>query len=394
LCVEPEAAEAVVRPTEKETWVEDAVVPVGEVAEATVADTLPAAPEAVHIAETAVPVVEAAAPVTEVALASKAETAPAGEKAAPVEEAVVPASEAVPAAPEAAHIAETAVPVAEAAAPATEVVVAAEAETARADEKEAKPGEESVGLVGEGMAVAIEAAHAVGQTAEVEEAKRKGGAKTCLDVEAETEVAAQIATEDVVVAEEEETVVGEMEEDSRDAVEGMASTPPLDVLDVLESEESDLGSDYSEQEDVDMCGCGILFELNVDGALVVSNFVAGGSAEESGMLQVGDVLTSIDMADVLQQDISVVAPLLLGLSSSKVALGFQRLGVGIVVLERRHCAMVFAEQEEEDEEEEGGSSNDDEVCVCTCVCVYVCLCVCVCVCVCVCWSMCSQSPHW
>ena len=86
-----------------------------------------------------------------------------------------------------------------------------------------------------------------------------------------------------------------------------------------------------------LCGCGILFEIDDCNQLRVSYLVEGGPAHSSGMLQVGDVLTCIDMQDVTHKDICQIAPLLLGPANSTVALGFQRCGAGsdVVVLERR-----------------------------------------------------------
>ena len=105
-----------------------------------------------------------------------------------------------------------------------------------------------------------------------------------------------------------------------------------------------------EMEDSAMCGCGILFEIDDCGSLLISSLVEEGSADECCLLAVGDVLTSIDMQDVQQMDISCVAPLLLGQAGSKVALGFKRLGEKVVVLERRPCIMMVDDGEPEEDE--------------------------------------------
>ena len=80
-----------------------------------------------------------------------------------------------------------------------------------------------------------------------------------------------------------------------------------------------------------------MFEIDDCNQLRVSYLVEEGPAHWSGMLQVGDVLTCIDMQDVTNKDICQIAPLLLGPANSTVALGFQRCGAGsdVVVLERR-----------------------------------------------------------
>jgi hypothetical protein len=85
-----------------------------------------------------------------------------------------------------------------------------------------------------------------------------------------------------------------------------------------------------------VCGCGILFEI-FESQLRISHLVDGGSASASGMLEVGDILTSINMQDVTHLDVCQIAPLLLGPEGSSVALGFQRIDAGadVVVLQRR-----------------------------------------------------------
>jgi len=84
------------------------------------------------------------------------------------------------------------------------------------------------------------------------------------------------------------------------------------------------------------CGCGIVFGTDPSGSLVCRSFVPGGPAESSGLVQVGDVLASVDGCDVLRKPVSQVAPLLLGKTGSRVRLGLQRSGTYLVVeLERR-----------------------------------------------------------
>ena len=55
------------------------------------------------------------------------------------------------------------------------------------------------------------------------------------------------------------------------------------------------------------CGCGIVFGTDPSGSLVCRSFVPGGPAESSGLVQMGDVLASVDGCDVLRKPVSQVA---------------------------------------------------------------------------------------
>ena len=86
-----------------------------------------------------------------------------------------------------------------------------------------------------------------------------------------------------------------------------------------------------------MCGVGITFVEDSNGALYVKSLVPGGSAAQSGQVQVGDVLIEVSEQNVYCSNPEQIGNLLLGAEGSQVQVAFKRSSTGAVhsVLLRR-----------------------------------------------------------
>ena len=75
-------------------------------------------------------------------------------------------------------------------------------------------------------------------------------------------------------------------------------------------------------------GVGIVFQPDSTGALHVKSLAVGGPAEESDLVQIGDVLHEIDGHHVYRKPVGQLAPLILGQEGTFVRLGLQRESAG------------------------------------------------------------------
>ena len=79
-----------------------------------------------------------------------------------------------------------------------------------------------------------------------------------------------------------------------------------------------------------MCGVGITFIEDSNGALYVKSLVPGGSAAQSGQVQVGDVLVEVSEQNVYCSNPEQIGNLLLGTEGSEVQVAFKRSSTGAV----------------------------------------------------------------
>mmetsp|Transcript_27235 Transcript_27235/g.55599 ORF Transcript_27235/g.55599 Transcript_27235/m.55599 type:complete len:148 (+) Transcript_27235:163-606(+) len=77
-----------------------------------------------------------------------------------------------------------------------------------------------------------------------------------------------------------------------------------------------------------LCGVGITFVEDSNGALYVKSLVPGGSAAQSGQVQVGDVLFEVNENNVYCTNPEQIGNLLLGVEGSQVELSFKRSSTG------------------------------------------------------------------
>ena len=159
----------------------------------------------------------------------------------------------------------------------------------------------------------------------------------------------QANTEERAAGEDESFMQGQSSAHVSNARRGEAQEGSTATSSAAAAETETVQDVYNTSE---LCGCGILFEINDLGHLVISDML--GSALDCGLLQVGDILSTIDRKDVRNHPFSLVAPLLLGQPGSKVQLGVERLGVDelgverlgshVVLLERRPCDVYVVSQ--------------------------------------------------
>jgi len=74
----------------------------------------------------------------------------------------------------------------------------------------------------------------------------------------------------------------------------------------------------------DLAGVGVIFRKNPDGLLVVKDVVGGSSADESGLIEPGDILTQVDDVKVAKASIADISGMVLGTPGESVKLKFTR----------------------------------------------------------------------
>mmetsp|Transcript_6572 Transcript_6572/g.15006 ORF Transcript_6572/g.15006 Transcript_6572/m.15006 type:complete len:146 (-) Transcript_6572:122-559(-) len=77
-----------------------------------------------------------------------------------------------------------------------------------------------------------------------------------------------------------------------------------------------------------LCGVGITFVEDTNGALYVKNLVPDGSAARSGLIHIGDVLFEVNGTNVYCEKPETIGNLLLGTEGSPVELVFKRASTG------------------------------------------------------------------
>eukprot|EP00960_Hanusia_phi_P028439 747415-Hanusia_phi.AAC.6 len=75
-----------------------------------------------------------------------------------------------------------------------------------------------------------------------------------------------------------------------------------------------------------MCGVGIIFAVDIEGALAVAAVIKGGPADDCGLIQRGDILHKVDDHDVWCKSPDFVQKLVVGREGSSVRLGFSLQG--------------------------------------------------------------------
>jgi hypothetical protein len=74
----------------------------------------------------------------------------------------------------------------------------------------------------------------------------------------------------------------------------------------------------------ELAGVGVIFRKNPDGMLVVKDVVGGSSADESGLIEPGDILTQVDDVKVAKASIADISSMVLGTPGESVKLKFTR----------------------------------------------------------------------
>ena len=74
----------------------------------------------------------------------------------------------------------------------------------------------------------------------------------------------------------------------------------------------------------ELAGVGVIFRKNPEGLLVVKDVVGGSSADESGLIEPGDVLTQVDDVKVTKSSIADISGMVLGTPGESVKLKFTR----------------------------------------------------------------------
>ena len=92
-----------------------------------------------------------------------------------------------------------------------------------------------------------------------------------------------------------------------------------------------VGTASRQHRSLENCGCGLMLRISEDGELVVDGLLAGGPADKTGKLRLGDTLVRVDRQYVHGLQPAQIAPKILGPAGSIVELGFKR-SQGPVVL--------------------------------------------------------------
>eukprot|EP00290_Baffinella_frigidus_P055346 CAMPEP_0180339616 /NCGR_PEP_ID=MMETSP0989-20121125/201_1 /TAXON_ID=697907 /ORGANISM="non described non described, Strain CCMP2293" /LENGTH=228 /DNA_ID=CAMNT_0022328225 /DNA_START=20 /DNA_END=702 /DNA_ORIENTATION=- len=74
----------------------------------------------------------------------------------------------------------------------------------------------------------------------------------------------------------------------------------------------------------ELCGVGLIFRRSPDGQLVVKEVVGGSSADESGLVEAGDVLVKVDDTKIGKSSIADISSMVLGEPQATVKLKFIR----------------------------------------------------------------------
>mmetsp|Transcript_55 Transcript_55/g.122 ORF Transcript_55/g.122 Transcript_55/m.122 type:complete len:169 (-) Transcript_55:1340-1846(-) len=75
-----------------------------------------------------------------------------------------------------------------------------------------------------------------------------------------------------------------------------------------------------------LCGVGIVFAVDIEGALEVASVIPGGPADECGLIQRGDILHRVNDLDVWCKSPEFVQKLVVGREGTSVRLGFSLQG--------------------------------------------------------------------
>jgi hypothetical protein len=75
----------------------------------------------------------------------------------------------------------------------------------------------------------------------------------------------------------------------------------------------------------ELAGVGVIFRKNPDGMLVVKDVVGGSAADESGLIEPGDILTQVDDVKVSKASIADISGMVLGTPGESVKLKFTRM---------------------------------------------------------------------
>jgi C-terminal processing protease CtpA/Prc len=78
------------------------------------------------------------------------------------------------------------------------------------------------------------------------------------------------------------------------------------------------------RDKTELAGVGVIFRKNPEGMLVVKDVVGGSSADESGLIEPGDVLTQVDDVKVARSSIADISGMVLGTPGDSVKLKFTR----------------------------------------------------------------------
>lgn len=99
----------------------------------------------------------------------------------------------------------------------------------------------------------------------------------------------------------------------------------------MQEPSEELGTASRQHRSLENCGCGLMLRVSEEGELVVDGLLAGGPADKTGKLRLGDTLVRVDRQYVHGLQPSQIAPKILGPAGSIVELGFKR-SQGPVVL--------------------------------------------------------------
>mmetsp|Transcript_26631 Transcript_26631/g.60776 ORF Transcript_26631/g.60776 Transcript_26631/m.60776 type:complete len:549 (-) Transcript_26631:474-2120(-) len=75
----------------------------------------------------------------------------------------------------------------------------------------------------------------------------------------------------------------------------------------------------------DLAGVGVIFRKNHEGFLIVKDLVGGSAADQSGLIEPGDILTQVDDVKVAKASIAEISSLVLGEPGQQVKLKFVRM---------------------------------------------------------------------